>query len=130
VHDWRIRLSGRRSFGLGCLRGRGDVELDLLSGVRRRGGGGDNCEGRFQADGGGGFGVGQDIVDEPEREIDALLGFFAEVEYPFILGMCQGFWNGGELRRQLLMVLRCTPACSAAAMAVAPPDRAQMTASC
>ena len=102
VHEGRLGLCGAA-----CLRSRGlglglrlvdgdllDVDDHLLFGCRRCGGQVDDRECGFQAGGGGGFGVGKEVVQGLDGEVDLGFDLFAEVERATVLGVSEGLLEG------------------------------------
>ena len=67
-----------------------DVELDLFLGRRGRGRGLDDGERGLQADGGRGLGVGEEVVEGLNGEVDLVFDFFAEEEGAVVLGVREG----------------------------------------
>ena len=99
VHGWRGSRVGPRCTVCGGSLDDDlfDIEFDLFLGRRGRGGGSDDGERGLQFDGGRGFGVGQDVLDGLDGEVDEVFDFFAVVEGPVVLGVSEALLEGERI---------------------------------
>ena len=57
----------------------------------------DDCERGFQADGGGGFEVGEEVAEGGDGEVDEVFDLFSIEERAIVLGTGEGVLEGDEV---------------------------------